>query len=866
MKQSLHDGWTVAPLDGPVPDHVRDLRIPALVPGCVTTDLLMAGLVPDPYLDDNEREVAWIGRTRWSFRTTFGADAPAPGERVDLVCEGLDTVAEVRLNGLAIGESANMHHAVRFDTRTALVAGQNQLEIVFDAPVDAAERMSEVLGPRPNNSAHPFNAIRKMACNFGWDWGPDLPTAGIWRPIWLHRWKVARIAAVRPLVSLIGIDGPGASAPWADASSPRQADAHVDFHIELDRADPGGPPLAVEAKIAGLTARAGVGPGRHSFTLRVPVQGAKLWWPSGYGDQPLYEASVGVSLSEGDYAGGAGGTGDKGGSTAAGAAELDRWEGRVGFRSVSLDTTLEEGGGRRLGIVVNGRTVLARGANWIPDDCFPSRVTRARYRRQLELALGAHCNLVRVWGGGIYESEDFYDVADELGILVWQDFMLACAAYAEEEPLRSSLEAEARAAVSRLSAHPSVAVWSGGNECLWLHDEWAWEGQLAGRTWGPWYYFDLFPRIMDELDPTRPYMPGSPWSFDGAIFANDPRYGSTHVWDVWNRKDYAAYRDVRPQFVAEFGFQGPPAWSTLVRAISTRPLTAGAPLMAAHEKAADGMAKLSRGLAAHFPEPRTFADWHWAMSLNQARAISLAVQYWRSLTPRCRGTIVWQLNDCWPVISWSAIDGDGRLKPMWYALRDAYADRLLTVQPSQEGRQGAPQQAMAGLRATAVNDSLLPWDVEIDVRRLNFSGEVLASESRELTAQPGQALSTDISPEVWRPSDPARELLAASSPGHRSLWFYAEDKDIELPAPDYDAEVQPSGDGFDITLRANALLRDVAVLADRLDPAAVCDDMLFTLLPGESRRVHVRSAALAAPRALLGPEVLRCANQLSAGS
>jgi beta-mannosidase len=659
---SLHEGWTVAALEGPVPQNLRGRRIPASVPGCVTTDLLDAGLVPDPYIDENEGLLAWVGRTGWSFQTTFQAAALGGDERGDLVCEGLDTVATVRLNGAVIGTTANMHRSYRFDARPALVAGANRLEVEFKAPVDAAEQMSDAIGPRPNNGKHPFNAIRKMACNYGWDWGPDLPTAGIWRPIGLHTWRQARIASVRPLVS-ITVPPAGAAAgpdvPWADDSSPRTADAVVEFHVELEWAGQGDVPVRVVATVAGVTVTATAGPGETSFVLRAPVTGVELWWPAGYGGQRLYDAAVYLDPDDVD--------------TVPAPSGLGRWHGRIGFRSVALDIE-PDARGKRFGMVINGRTILVRGANWIPDDCFPSRVGQSRYRRQLERARAANCNLLRVWGGGIYESERFYEVADELGLLIWQDFLLACAAYAEEEPLRSEFEAEAREAVTRLSAHPSVVVWSGGNESLWLHDDWGWDAKLAGKTWGTSYFFNLFPTIVAELDPTRPYMAGSPWSFTADVYANDARFGTMHVWDVWNKKDYSAYREHQPQFVAEFGFQGPPAWSTLARAVSTRPLSPSATAVVTHQKAADGMGKLARGLASHFPEPVSFDDWHWAMSLNQARAVTLAIEYWRSLTPRCRGTIVWQLNDCWPVISWSAIDGDGRLKPMWYALRRAYAD------------------------------------------------------------------------------------------------------------------------------------------------------------------------------------------------
>lgn len=854
METPLHDGWTVTALTGPVPDHVRGQRVPASVPGCVTTDLIASGLVPDPYLDDNEALLAWVGHTAWLFATRFRSAPLGAGERCDIVCDGLDTVATVRLNGTVLGRTANMHRSYRFDARGAVLAGDNELEVEFEAPLDAAERMSRELGHRPNNGTHPFNAIRKMACNYGWDWGPELPTAGIWRPIRLERWRLARIAAVRPLVHVDlptdATGGPEPEAPWADRDAPRTADADLELHLRVERTEDNELPLHVVAEVGGASCEATVDPGQEEVVLTVAVPHIRLWWPAGYGDPALYDLEVTLGAE---------------GPTRVPASEaIDRWQGRVGFRSVAIDTR-PDARGRRLGLVINGRAVLARGANWIPDDCFPSRVGGERYRRRLAAARAANCNLIRVWGGGLYESEDFYNAADELGLMVWQDFMTACAAYSEEEPLRSEFRAEAREAVTRLSAHPSVVVWSGGNESIWLHGEWGWDKQLGDRTWGPGYYFEMFPSIVEELDPTRPYMPGSPWSFDAEARPNDANFGTTHVWDVWNTKDYNAYRKHQPQFVAEFGFQGPPTWSTLARALTSRPLALDAPALVSHQKARDGMSKLAAGLAAHFPEPRSFDDWHWATSLNQARAVTLGVEYWRSLTPRCRGTIVWQLNDCWPVISWSAVDGDGRLKPMWYALRRAYSDRLLTVQPA-PGAAATGERPWAGeLRAVAVNDSCEHWDAPLRVTRQSFAGEILAEAVFAVTAEPGQSTAATLGTALVRAADPRREVLVVSSGEHRALWFYLEDKDLVMPSPVLKARVEAARDGLDVVLEAESLQRDIAILADRVDPGAVCDDMLFTLLAGESRRVHVTTSGGFDPGELISGPVLRSANQLLAG-
>lgn len=532
------------------------------------------------------------------------------------------------------------------------------------------------------------------------------------------------------------------------------------------------------------------------------------------------------------------------------AARCDAWRGRVGFRTVVLDTSTDEVG-TRFAFVVNGTPVSVRGANWIPDDCFLHRVDRPRYERRLQDARDANMNLVRVWGGGIYESDDFYDVADELGLLVWQDFLFACAAYAEEEPLRGEVVAEASEAVTRLAAHPSLALWNGCNENIWGHEDWGWKEQLGEKSWGLGYYLGVLPEIVSRLDPGRPYSAGSPWSLTTGLHPNDPSSGTMHVWDVWNERDYSAYREYAPRFVAEFGFQGPPAWATLTRAVHDEPLAVDGPAMRLHQKAEDGAAKLARGLAAHLAEPTSFEDWHWATSLNQARAVAFGIEHWRSLTPRCAGMIVWQLNDCWPVTSWSAVDGDGRRKPLWYALRRSYRARLLTVQPRG-----------AGLALVAVNDSAEPWSAVLPAVRYGFGGDERARATVVAEAGPGESVAFTVPPALATPDDPAAEVLVVGEGEHRALWFFAEDKVAALSPPGLDARAERVADGYLVTVTAASLQRDVALLADKVAAGAVVDDMLCTLLAGESATFHVRATGDLDTAALVAPAVLRCANQL----
>ncbi|MFF3439350.1 glycoside hydrolase family 2 protein [Streptosporangium sp. NPDC002721] len=783
--RALHDGWTLHQVGGGLS------RVPATVPGCVHTDLLAAGLIEDPYLDDNEDRLTWIGRADWEYETAFTWHDDGH-ERTDLVCEGLDTVATVELNGVLVATTANQHRSYRFPVRELLREGENTLRVRFASPVEYAEARRAELGDRPGSYEAPYQFIRKMACNFGWDWGPSVVTSGIWRPIGLHSWSGARIASVRPLVG---------------------GDGRVEAHVTVERA--GDAPLTVTARVAGVVAEAVLAPGEREAVLRLRVPEPRRWWPRGYGAQDRYELTVGLS----------------------GQGAEDTWTRRIGFRDVRVDRT-----GEGFTVVVNDTPVFVRGVNWIPDDCFPARVTRDRLAERFGQATGANVNLLRVWGGGLYESEDFYDLADELGLMVWQDFPFACAAYPEEEPFATEVEAEARENVTRLAWRPSLVLWCGNNENLEGHADWGWQDTLGDRTWGAGFYHDLLPALVAELDPTRPYWPGSPYSGHPDLAPNDPARGTVHIWDVWNREDYTHYATYTPRFVAEFGFQGPPAHTTLRQAVSGE-LAPDAPLVLHHQKAHEGNAKLLRGLSGHLPAPHSFDDWHYLTQLNQARALTFGIERFRALAPHCAGTVVWQLNDCWPVTSWAAVDGAGRRKPLWYALRRLYADRLLSVQ---EGT------------VAVINDSPDPWSGELELRRLALTGQPLAKESVTVEVAPRSVTTLPLPDAVAAPKDPSAEVLSVRLGEHRTLQFFAEDIHLALPAAAYDTETTPVAGGLEVTVTARTLLRDLALFPDRLDPHSSVDDMLLTLLPGESATFHVTGSP--DPAALVTRPVLRCVN------
>ncbi|MGW2341207.1 glycoside hydrolase family 2 protein [Streptomyces sp. NPDC001661] len=784
----LGEGWIL--------DH-DGTGIPARVPGCVHTDLLAAGLIPDPFLGTNEHEVEWVGRRSWTYEIPLPATQSAH-ERTDLVFDGIDTAARITLDGKPLARTRNMHRSYRFD-----VTGRSgELRVEFASAYEEAQSVRELTGERPNVYPAPSQYIRKMACSFGWDWGPTVVTAGLWRPVRVERWSTARLAQVRPLVTV-------------DESTGR-----VELRVEVERTGHGaGRPLTARASVAGVEAQESVEGDTATLVLDVPD--VRLWWPRGYGEQPLYNVEL-TLLDDTE--------------------ELDTWQRRVGFRTVEIDRSTDDHG-TGFTFVVNGVRVFVRGINWIPDDVLPSRVTPERYRTRLTQAAEANVDLIRIWGGGIYEDDAFYDACDELGLLVWQDFPFACSAYPEEQPLRGEVEAEARENVCRLMPHPSLVLWNGNNENLWGFREWGWEEELAGDSWGEGYYLGLLPRVVAEVDPTRPYTAGSPWSGSWDHHPNDVDHGTFHSWEVWNRLDYTEYRSEVPRFVAEFGWQAPPAMATLRRALPGERLAPDSPGMLHHQKAEDGNGKLQRGLERHFAPPEgDFDRWHYLTQVVQARAVATGIEHWRANWPRCAGTVVWQLNDCWPVSSWSAVDGDGRLKPLHHELRRVYADRLMTLQPSGE----EPELVLSNLGAT-------PWATTVTLRLMRADGTMAGQTRLCATAGARQVTRVPVPRSVLPAAGSAKEFLVADADGCRALHFPVRDKEFGYPEPRFTVVTETVGgdpDTVDVVVTAQTLVRDLLLQPDRVAPHARADRGLVTLLPGERARIRLTGARDAGANAI----------------
>jgi beta-mannosidase len=662
----MHAGWRFADVapgaDAAAIAAVPDGEwLPAQVPGSVHGALLCAGRIPDPFHGMNEAQVAWVAERTWAWRLRFEVGDLAAHEELEF--EGLDTYCRAWLNGTVLFDSDNMFVPRRVDVRALLKAGVNELVLRFDPPLARAREVEATFGKRQlwnGDSARLY--ARKAQYHFGWDWGPCLLTSGPWKAVRRHSWNV-RIDDVQ-CRTRVGVDG---------------ARAAVDVRAQVLAAPPGAviefELLDPEGRRAGLLHAA---PGATGASLE--ITDARLWWPRGHGAQPLYTLVTRVMQ---------------------GATVVAQDRRRLGLRRVRLvQAPVGAEAGLSFCFEVNGREIFIGGANWIPDDSLLERITPERYRERVAQAASANMNMLRVWGGGVYEDDAFYDACDELGLLVWQDFMFACGMYPAHPAFLDSVAQEARAAVLRLRHRASLAIWCGNNEDYTVAESIGAYGPLApvDRFDARAIYERLLPDICAELDPDRPYWPGSPYSPDpdGITLSSDATVGDRHSWEVWHQQmlPYQRYAEVQARFVSEFGMQSAPSLRLLESVLPPGERYPESRTVQWHNKAGsgapDGMRRLAVYLADNLRAGTTLADHVYDTQFVQAEAMRYAYQDFRRRwqTPGARavgGALVWQLNDCWPATSWALIDSAGAVKPAWHAVRRALAPlaAALRLEPRQ---------------------------------------------------------------------------------------------------------------------------------------------------------------------------------------
>jgi beta-mannosidase len=740
---SLNGAWRCK--EGIENDTASDGWIPAQVPGCVFTDLMAAGRIPDPFNRMNEAEVQWVSEKDWTYSRTFEVDAATlERDRVELTCEELETYATVLINGQEVGKSENGFVEHAFDVKDALVEGENTIVVQFESSDRIATALMEQYEELPSGNFQPRPYSRKPQYMTGWDWGPRFSSCGIGRGIRVQSFNHAR---------------------FADLHTPAVLERHggvVKIVATLERTD--DEPLTLTATLSYKgqeVAAAEVQDVGERVEAELTVESPLLWWPAGYGDPELYELSVRL-LKGGD--------------------ECDSCDRSVGFRVLELERTPDDIGESFI-FKVNGRRIYCKGANWIPADSFPARITPEKYRALLQMAVDENMNMLRIWGGGIYEPDMFFELCDELGLLVWEDFMFACAEYPDLDWFRASVKDEAEKVVRRLRHHASLALWCGNNENHMGHDNWGWPEKFHAER----IYHEVLPEVCERLDPDRPYWPGSPF---GGPNASSETHGDVHNWKVWHgSRDFRVYLEDHSRFVSEFGFQAFPTMDTIMEFAEPEDLALDSEVMLVHQKCGNGNERIREAMDMFYPKPENFEREVLFSQMIQGEALCCGIEHWRRQMWHNSGSLIWQLNDCWPVASWALIDYYLRPKPAYYAVRRAYAPVLITA------HRDGDDVVLTGINDT---DQIVPGTVDIEVFDLRGEAELIESGRAELAA--------DAATELWRrtvgslnPADSNAQFLRFTfySGLHSSdvTFFFVDPKDVPYVEPEIVVEV--SEDQFD---------------------------------------------------------------------
>jgi len=745
----IDSGWEVAcPRWLTPPGRLGYSRLewlPAEVPGHVHLDLVRAGVIAHPFGALMELGSQWIDEERWSYRTSFRATPRPELPRRVLRFDGLDTVTSVWLDGEKLAEHDDMFVPLEIDVSERLAAGTHELRVDFESATRVGrERRSRYFA----DESLPQNLVRfderafvqKAGYMYGWDWGPRLVSAGIWQPVWLveHRGRLLDVEVSQ--------------------------EHHANGNVELGfRAQVEGPGNVVH--FVGESPNAVKDGG--SLTLDAPP----LWWPAGLGAPSLL--TVTSYLVEGPIQS----------RTDAERLALDRRVTRVGLRTLRLVQEPDRHG-QSFEFEVNGRRLYALGANWIPDHSFPSTISRARLAEQLGRARDLGMNMLRVWGGGLYETDDFYDLSDELGLLVWQDFPFACQYYPEDERTLAAVKRQAEVNVRRLRHHPSLAMYCGNNENLTMFQSgWDDPARHPPRYYGEKIYDGVLPEVLGALDPSRPYIPTSPW---GGTKANDGGIGDQHYWDVWHgRGDWKHYDDSTARFCSEFGFAsapGPSVWREALPGV-------GDPLaldvrdrrLRFHDKTFKGYEVFLGFVELHYPAAKNLDEWIYFSQLNQRDALRHGIEHFRR-SDFCRGALVWQLNDCWPVQSWAVVDSAGDYKAAAFELRRLFAPALASL-VVREGRASLVV-LLDNAREPVTGDAVLEASSLVD-------GRELGRWEARVTVSPGErkvALEVDV-----RPFALEETLLVATFGGTSTFRLLSEPKDVRLRSPRLTAQRIPEG-------------------------------------------------------------------------
>ncbi|MDE1316288.1 glycoside hydrolase family 2 protein [Vibrio aestuarianus] len=783
MTRLILDGnWRLASLTNP------DIQTDMILPGDVHSALLAAEFIPNPYWATNEKNVQWVSEHDWQIARSFEVSSELLAHDViDLSMSMVDTMAEITLNGETVLECSNMFRLYQTGVRPFLVEGENTLTITIRrADLEAAARAEKLPFPVPwavgNNQIPHMNTLRKTQCHSGWDWGICLLTSGVYAPIEL----IARQAYRLNNITTKQI--------WQN----KQCELAVSVDLEVLDSESSA---LIEATLTSPLGEDVLNVQTSAATdaqLNFSIENPQRWWPAGYGEQPLYTLVVSID----------GQTITK----------------KIGLRELELETLADEVGSS-MTFIVNGKAIMAKGANWIPLDAMPALHTSDRYRALLQDAVDANMNMIRVWGGGMYEQDEFYDLCDELGLLVWQDLMFACALYPSTPDFLADVELEVRDQVKRLRDHPSLALWCGDNEVIGAI---GWYPESRTNREKYVVNYDRLNRVLQQTveaeDPTRRFWASSPCNgeLDFGDAWHDDNKGDMHFWDVWHSgKSLDAYHSIKPRFCSEFGYQSWPSLPEVKTFAEPSDWNVTSPTFEQHQKNGRGNSIITEMFTRYFRFPSNFQQMLYLSQVQQALAIKTASEFWRANKPICRGILYWQLNDCWPVSSWSSIEYSGRWKQLHYHAKRFFAPQMTTFVHDE-----------SGLRLHGLNDEHADRKIEGQVSLIDWQGNIL--EGWPLS----DVIKEDGNKVLWRLSPEALEKRQGQGFYHVELncqgeviyntWFDDLFKRLPLAAANITADVIKNDQGIQVVLKTDA---PAFFVHPEFTGKGRFSDASFTLLP-----------------------------------
>lgn len=785
----------------------------ATVPGNVHADLLALKKIPDPFIDTNETLVQWIETEEWEYKTTFNLsrDEFAQFSNWDILFEGLDTYADVFINDNHVLSADNMFREWRVQLKHCLNEGVNTLRVLFYSPVKVNSPKMKALSytlPAPNDAGKVKASVftRKAPYHFGWDWGPRLVTCGIWKPVRLIGWNRAGILQAN--VKQVSVTGVEAKLEFVIDVFSAKADQEVSIAIAEQK------PFTTKLPA-----------GQSTLNIPVTIPYPRLWFPRGYGLQNLYTFPIKLQAA---------------------GIELDKKTLTTGLRSVKLIQDKDKNG-TSFFFTVNDIPIFAKGADYIPQDNLLNRVTREHYDRVISAALDANMNMLRVWGGGIYEDDYFYELCDRNGILVWQDFMFACSMYPGDDAFLATVRQEITEQVRRIGNYASVALWCGNNEVDIAWKNWGWQEQFMFSkkdTAEIRHHYDtlfkfMIPELVRQYDGTRPYVHTSPLSNWGK--KEYFKHGSMHYWGVWHGDEpFSAFRDNVPRFMVEYGFQSFPTLPAIEQFAAPAQFDINSPVMKLHQKSYKGNKTILKYLEKSYGKPESFTDFVYLSHLLQADGIGYAIGMHRLNKGFCMGTLFWQLNDCWYGPSWSAIDYSGRRKALYYRVKDAYKPVIAVL--DSDGKQAI---------VSVVSDVPVPIQAAVTVEITDMYGSVHSADTVNITVGPLRAEAAwrmplkKVAPGNHKESTVLRvRVNVQDTLADERLAYLTTPGRLHLPKPCYTLNWVATEDGCDLVIRTETLVKGF-IIETKL-PGIIFSDNYCDIPAGTEKVIHITGGGLPA--------------------